>query len=266
MSRHFKLFPVALLSLGIFGAACALGLLAHLSETAHASKIVPSPSTLRKPPERVIAVPPAAAISQQQLLQAHALATLPLTSPARWQRPSLAAVLAQTTPQPPPPSPDQDPGAAAGSYGTITPNDIGIPNPASHLLGTLQNRLCLQYPRSVQQEQNIALLLASPEDEIEAYFTLHVDSPGWYLIAFHLGNAHTQPCTIHTRVLTGWPLSPQVLIDDTRTVAPEATAVVPTLVEITQSGNFRLALDPYAACASVTGLLIFHALTVDKIG
>ena len=148
----------------------------------------------------------------------------------------------------------------------MTPNDIGIPNPASHLLGTLQNRLRLGYPRSVQQEQNIALLLASPDDEIEAYFTLHVDSPGWYLIAFHLGNAHTQPCAIHTKVLTGSFLSPEVLIDDTRTVAPEATLVVPTLVEITQSGNFRLALDPYAESAGMSGHLVFHALTVDKIG
>ena len=89
MSRGLHLPPLVILSLVLFGAASALGLLAHFAETAHASKTVVSSSTLRKPPERVTAVSPTATISQQPLLQAHA--TLPLTSPASWQRPSLAA-------------------------------------------------------------------------------------------------------------------------------------------------------------------------------
>ena len=265
MSRPLRLTLLGITSFGLLWALSALGLLNPLSPSARASKVSAPAAVGRKRPPPTVHHPAAPLLSSDELLQAQALATTPLAAPKTWQRPNLAAVISRLpSPPPPSPTPDTDPNAPAGSYATFTPNDIGVIPSNPRVSGHLQTILRNFYSRQQQHQDNIALIPSYGAGTIGS-FSINFEDPGWYLIALHLSNPSSHPATVTNTVYYrphGYPRPP--FIEDTRTVPPNTSFIIPQLIEIAiDSESFMW--QPVSTAGDSHSALIFHALTIDRL-
>lgn len=235
-----------------------------------------------KLPERAAptqkAGPPAAA----KTVTRDALALTPLKAPAPWAPPSLRDVVGAIGDEPEVSRLDLasraralSPSAPSGSYATVLPNDIGEESTDRRLSGKFLHTVLMQgLSRAEQQRRNIALVQAEGMGFLDyvGLFYLHRESPGWYVITLHLSNPTSYSYEITNRL---WHSVGQVdmgnsLLQETRTMPPHSSLVLPVLVERRASGAD---LEPYRIYwyASLDGvrfdsrLVVFRALTVDRL-
>jgi Cu/Ag efflux pump CusA len=120
------------------------------------------------------------------------------------------------------------------------------------------------YSLSLQQHQNVALVPMS-FDLHRGEFALHAESAGHYVIALHLTNPQHVSYAFHNklqRIKVTHPLPPTVttLVEQQQTIESGATFVVPCLLQL-DAGEWA-GLIWYLQGGNV----LFHALTVDKLG
>ncbi len=217
---------------------------------------------------------------QAELRRQTALATARIAGPGRWSAPALRAVIqvlrrdrqgAELYTRSGSAEPSAD--AICGSYAACLPNQIGEPSPDGRLSGEfLRVHLTSGFSLGQQHSQNIALVQGPPSVETIGSFLLRRESSagaGWYLITLHLANPTAGSYRIRNRVfcmtgtLEGFPL-----VDDTRTLRPHETMMLPTLREWGASAkNWRRLLwgVEITGTSGSPAVVAFRGLTVDKL-
>ena len=260
-------------------AVLAVLCLAFLVLLGPASWLVPLPDAaaatvgLAVPEARVKTAPsPPSALSKEPLsLQARLQERL--LEPPEWHAPQLRTVLSASPARrtgagaaislPSVRGADLD--APAGNYATLRPRQLGEAYQAgARLQGTMFTVLRHGYSLSLQQQQNVALVPMS-FDLSRGDFALHAESAGHYLITLHLSNPETTSYVFHNK-LQRIQISPLLgatittLVEQEETIQSGESFVVPCLLQ--------LPADEWAGLSWHLrgGNVVFHALTVDKIG
>jgi hypothetical protein len=235
-----------------------------------------------KLPERTATTQKAAPPAATKTVTRDALALTPLKAPAPWTPPPLRDLVGAIGDEPEVSrlglasrARALSPSAPSGSYATVLPNDMGEESADRRLSGKFLHTVLMQgLSRAEQQRRNIALVQAEGMAFLDyvGLFYLHRESPGWYVITLHLSNPTSYSYEITNRL---WHSIGQVdmgnaLLQETRTMPPHSTLVLPVLVERRASGAD---FEPYRIYwyASVDGvrfdsrLVVFRALTVDRL-
>ncbi len=218
---------------------------------------IKAPAAARKTP------PPQAALGQMRLRM-----------PARWSRPSLRALVAVLRANPngrqlytrsgsaEPPA-----DAYAGSFGMTRPNEAGVYAPGSGVsIYGLNTTLRYDFTRQIQQERNIALVTALSKRQV-ASLAVECDAAGWYLLTLHLSNTSVRSCTVRNAVRRYDAVTRGYFqdLDDTRTLAPGASLVLPMLFEVGGPNRQSITWEVESKDGGWQSLVL-HAVTVDKLG
>jgi len=204
---------------------------------------------------------------QQGLQTQQQFAAVQMSMPPRWTKPPIGRLvsllnLETRAGQVPPSAPSESDTAPCGSYATLLPNQIGEEGPNPRLRGYIENAICAGFSRGQQQAQNIALISVSGET-LGGVFSVEFESPGWYLITFHLQNPTDQARHPRNKVFLaeGWSWSQ--ILDDTRTLPAHGSVMLPMLVEM------RSATDKgiywYVDAGTSSTHLALQGLTIDKL-
>ncbi|UCC69714.1 MAG: hypothetical protein JSV79_07430, partial [Armatimonadota bacterium] len=219
------------------------------------------------------APPPPAPTASKEPISLQSRLRERLLEPPEWRPPTLRMVLNTTSPSRRdaplrtaiPGGTDADLEAPAGDYATLQPQQLGQAyQPDARLHGSMYTLLRNGYSLSLQQQQNVALVPIS-FDLPRGEFALHAESAGHYVIALHLSNPQNTSYGFHNklqRLEFEQHVIPVIttLVQQDETIQSGATFVVPCLIQL-DAGEW-VSFYWYLQGGNV----LFHALTVDKVG
>jgi len=157
--------------------------------------------------------------------------------------------------------------AYAGSFGIARPNDVGEPVTSKVRFTAIHTTLWSGgFSRRVQQERNIALVSTASAQTQVANVAVECDSPGWYVVTFHLSSAGLSDSRVRNTIRRANPATGVYTteLDDTRTVSPGATFALPFLFELREP-DVQIVLWDVEPQSGGWVYLVLHAVTVDKI-
>jgi hypothetical protein len=261
---------LAVVLLAFLCALCSLGPSARPSDTADAAVGVAAP--MAKAEMKTTPMPPVLAASGEPK-PSQAFLGERLLEPPEWHPPELRMLVDATPARRAIPGVrvalprvrEADLDAPAGDYATLRPRQLGEAYQAgARLRGTMFTLLRNGYSLSLQQQQNVALVPMS-FDLHRGEFALNAESAGHYVIALHLTNPHNVSYAFHNklqRIKMNHPLPPTIttLVEQHETIESGASFVVPCLLQL-DAGEW-VSLYWYLQGGNV----LFHALTVDKLG